>query len=241
MKSKYGFTIIIFILLMTGCTQNPLAPVILQLSGSWDIYPMTVGNTWTYTCISSGGGTYDSISRITGRRVVDGLECYVFEDESGITGYSFKDHAGIWEYVEGSLSKNRSEHIYLTIPGWNKKFILPFVEGNNWYTYYDYNETFNSGTPEEFKVVSKSNSHYEVLERETAVVPAGMFEDCFRIRATVNYEYHVTYPQKPTQNMHATGTYMTTFWFSEGVGIVKERYDSETGWNEEQLKGYHIN
>ncbi len=164
----------------TTPTTSTTTTTVSTLTGGREYYPNTDGNSWTYATTSTMT-TETGTLRYTfdGTTTVDSIVVQKFKQESfsstgSSTGESLDlvSDAGVFWY--GSVESPTTEAV--------TKYVFPLKVGETW--------------------ISEGASEAEVLAIETVTVPAGIYNNCFKI----------SFPS-PTQDIYV--------WLAPNVGMVK--------------------
>jgi hypothetical protein len=200
---------------------QPPGPSYIDLPGQASkYYPLAIGNTWQYFVTINETGqpaqteyTYTNISKITDfnnasvYNVKQDLLTLAYENENLF--YSEEDD-GI--YFHGVFDENWDGEGYsgkLTVTAPVLFLKSAFIVGDTWATTTDI-------VIEEEGVVTDivpSTWNYSVIAVEDVTVPAGTFQNCFKILMEVTSGDSVTIQSE-------------ILWFAKDVGIVKRESDS---------------
>jgi hypothetical protein len=242
MKRIRFFLVLIVAVFIFSCGDNPLAPIIEQLAETADYYPMAVGNEWVYEYKDSDGDTGEYWETIVSHGNNFGKDSYVFQNDWGYKYYRYKDKTGMYIYWGATTKKHKKgkSTIIWKYPGWNKFFEIPFVQGHKWDAVIEDTEKYDEGTEWECTVYCKQNNYFETVGMEDVNVPAGKFEDCYKVKAQWDFYYKETYTYYPEYNSEFSETGCDYFWFAKDVGQVKYRFEIEDYWSEDNLKSYTI-
>lgn len=197
------------LLIVLGCAgRNPLYHRITS-----DYFPLNEGNQWVYDQESGGQQTI----RIDQRTVWSGREAFLV-DEDGTQEYWFKDGATFQEYFRGQVLINGDAVTVGEV--WETHLKLPLLLGNAWQTSYE------SSTSAWGEVLHLNRVRRDtVLAVETIGVPAGTFQDCYKLREETQLSISSPLLAEPVVE-----TSETFEWFAPGVGMVKRQVSGGETW-----------
>ena len=200
----------LILIILTGC-QNPLSPVLDQMSETTDYYPIKVGNKWIYYIHNSSSEGKLSIT-VTGTEVIEGKNAFILIKKSGTTERQLalvKEKDGIYGY-RGFDSGSR---INVIANGWYKILPYPLLEGNSW----NLVNTHQFAAPSYLDFVETET--WTVLKRDDLTVRAGTFENCYYIE----YQYHAHYTHEDPFIPDLDLEYYENTWYAPNVGIIKNK------------------
>ncbi|MCH7761083.1 hypothetical protein IIA15_06745 [candidate division TA06 bacterium] len=164
-------TATLLFIILSGCGKNPM--VFRMVSNYVPIE--TIGNRWVYL---QGDGT-TKIVEVTGTAVVGGRSCFVVEDNSNVEDeFWWKGPEGVDRYVVETRFVNNQE--FEIEKRWRPHLELPLVLGNQWVNNFE-NETIVFGDTICREVMLEG----VVDSIVTVTVPAGTFEECYKVRINV--------------------------------------------------------
>ena len=130
----------------------------------------TIGNQWVYLREDS---TIKFVE-VTGTSVAGGRSCFVVEEDF-LGEYWWKGPEGLDQYVVATRFVN-SEDVVIE-ERWRPHLELPLVLGNRWEDLFE-KETIVFGDT----ICRRVELEGEVEKILTVTVPAGTFEECYRVR-----------------------------------------------------------
>jgi len=198
--------------LVLGCSG------LLFRSGQ-DYYPLVRGSLWKYS-----DGLDTVYVEVAGDSLVGGRNAILVNTDFA-PGFWLKDtpEADVRRWVRHTYQRGGTE--YVLEERYALVYLLPLVTGNAWYD--EYADTVVVLGVDTLRYRRRLEVH--VADVEAVTVPAGGFDDCYRIEFTETVETAIA-------DSLATVTTNHTEWLAPGVGLVRRR----TGDTELELAEYRI-
>jgi hypothetical protein len=168
-----------------------------------EYFPLGIGDTWTYE--EEFGGFFTR--SITGTETINETVAYKMEEMGAAYTLFTNDSNGLRRYKTFGTDDGSWRMDVFDPPIIYSPATFPIGNSQNFnstVSYSDGDGLFDNGTITGISTVQGT---------ETVVVPAGVFEDCLRIKITENYALS-------GGSLSFTTDY--TLWLAKGVGIVKD-------------------
>lgn len=196
---------------------------VVVVDDSHEYFPDEVGNEWAYQGTMIEGGMvqvketrFTNVSTVTGKEMREGVEVMVFHDTNpGNQGPSYsyyrRDAAGIRYYGSKPGTTLERQLVPYQIARFPLKIPSSFEQLNR--KGLDLGlDVDRDGEKEKVDIVAVVS----VLDRETIIVPAGVYHEAIRLEAKMTMDVHLSESGESIQ-----GTDTMTAWFARGVGLIK--------------------
>ncbi|GEM_PF-3075344 len=202
--------VVLTTLLLSSCIRSP---VIDQTY--YDYFPYQTGKTWTY--LKNGNDTVDIT--IVGDTLISEDTLLIFESSDGTRTYLFPTTSAFFTLEDTSVVGPDGEEIKLEDGIFFLYLEKPLVTGNSWEDHY-----FNRVVVAEDTFWIRHSRLGQVSGLETVSVPAGTFDDVYRVRIVEDLVIG-------TSDGLSERSYMKSVYYAPERGPVKQlitvyRYDS---------------
>lgn len=200
----------LILVILNGC-DNPLSPVLDQISESTDYSPLNIGSQWVYDAHNSNSTSVITLT-VDRMEVVEGKNAFIVVKEEGLitteTAY-VKETDGIYRYEENTSTRKSP----VLNSGWYKTLPYPLLKGNSWILTVD-NEKSDPSAYDVFETMI-----WTITEKSDMTVGAGTFENCYKVEYSYTAEYTNENPLLPDFDIE----YYENSWYAPDVGIIKHK------------------
>lgn len=232
MKTRISICLIllIFLAIVISCDQDD------SVGESPDYIPNEEGYSWTYEVEDNTLAEYTRTTAVNGTRDVGGTTCQIMEttntNNSNISRTFFTDNEvnTVTIYGYENVVGGIPYPIYLDTPF---AYYYPYVVGANFtlineegmkptefpFLFFEDDDIDNDGTDDSIDVFIQLT----IEKQENVSVPAGTFENCFKIHSDGDLVFHLSLLGDYDVNMDVYS------WFKPYIGRVKEETTVEFG------------